>query len=340
MIGRTLRLVLPLAILCSGPAAWHIYPVAGYSSTAGFILGGLVGTRWSQGRFRTTASWSTRGEISLVPELHLSRTPVGLDAELRVEKRFDRRFYGYGNGGDPDAYAEYDTEFQHLSLLAGLDVLDGTDLSLGGVLRHSTVYRRESDSLWRTSPTEHYGSEWTAGPALEARRRFDSPLPGYVYLSLLHQEGGDVSYSRAGGGAALFAALSETTVLGVHGNLSRHFGTSRTPFWFGQYLGYDQGLRGYDDNRFSGNVFVVGNLELRQLVYRMGRGRRSMGVGLVGFLDAGQVADGLSGLRMDELHFDAGLGGRLYLPGGVVMVADFAFSPEGFKVATGFDEQF
>jgi hypothetical protein len=337
---KALRVAVLLAILCSGATAWHVYPVAGYSSTAGFVLGGLVGTRWSRGSFRTTASWSTKGEISLVPELLLAGTPIGLDAELRIEKRFDRRFYGYGNGGDPDVYAEYDTEFQDLSLLARLDLLPRTDLSVGGVVRHSTVYGREDDSLWSTSPTERYGSEWTAGPALKARRPFQSPVPGYVYLSLLHQEGRRASYSVAGGGAALFFPISGSTAIRVHGNLSRHFGTSGTPFWFQQYLGYDQGLRGYDDNRFSGNVLLVANLELRQLVWRVGRGRRSMGVGLVGFVDAGETAGDISGLHLDGLHYDAGVGGRLYLPGGVVMVADFAFSPEGFKMATGFDEQF
>lgn len=89
-------------------------------------------------------------------------------------------------------------------------------------------------------------------------------------------------------------------------------------------LGGEQGLRGYQVGAFTGDSFVLGNLELRT----MSRELWFMRVGGIAFWDVGHAADALSDF---VLHNDVGIGLRVLAPqtGESIYRLDWAYPFQG-----------
>lgn len=283
----------------------------------------------------------TRGSIWMGPEILF---PLGTSlGHVKLEYLVDREtsFYGWGNNGDDQVNASYDREMQSLKAECLLNPLEGTILSAGVGLRHSSVYGRETDTLWETSPSSGYQSLWSAGPFLELTWMFPSLVEGYASVDLEHQIGRDFSYSGAGGDVVVFVPLGPATLSALHLGTRKHFGVSDTPFPYLPTLGGNTGLRGYRDRRFGGAWTYLANVELRQRIFTLALDEdNSIGFGLVLFGDAGQVADELDGIAWDRFHLDGGIGARIIIPGGGTLRADFAFSPEGLGIQMALGELF
>jgi len=318
-----------------------IAPIAGYSGAVGFLGGAQVSVAWPTTVLSGEASASTAGAVTFGPRLVMQRRRLGLDASLLYEKQLDLDYYGRGNAGDPDTSAGYDSEQQEAR--AVLTWRPGSGLTLGGglVARHSTTFDREDSPLWQSSPTALTGSRFSAGPLLRAEWFGRALLPLRASGELLHQEGADVSYSRARLQLAAYLPLGPTTVLAGRGRIDRHFGTASTPFRHQLFLGSETGLRGYLDGRFSGDYALLCSAELRQEVASLeAPGGLALSLGLVGFGDLGQVAETPEGLAADRFHASGGVGMRLLLPGEMILGFDGGFSPEGFVLSTGFGHTF
>jgi len=126
-----------------------------------------------------------------------------------------------------------------------------------------------------------------------------------------------------------FKKLAKGLVLGVfaRGGYAYHFGdTHELPiverFFLGgrsSVRGYDQdtlGPKGSDGNPTGGNYFVMGSIELRTSL--------GMGIGIVPFVDAGNVWANARDMSLSDLKYTAGLGLRYKTPVGPLRV-DYGF---------------
>ncbi len=339
-------LIVILLLTAAAPGfCWRVFPLVSYSSTNGFLFGGVASHNmmppFRPFAFSTMAYMYTGGSLYAGPELLFPAGPgmVRIRAEYSVNK--SKKFYGWGNGGDGDVYAEYESENQELSCSYNYTPSFSLMLTGGGRLLHSTAYGRQDSPLWSSSPSEAYGSIWTAGPYVHLRAAFPSFLEGYTSLDLDHQFGGDHSYSKAELALACFTPITPYSIPALRLGISRHFSSASTPFQLLPSLGGSEGLRGYSDGRFRGDWSVLANLEFRQRIFSLRLDEEvSMDFGIVAFGDAGQTADDLSELRWDGFHLDAGLGARVGIPGGATLRADFALSPEGLGIQIGLGQLF
>lgn len=332
-----------LLLSTSSLSAWEVFPLISYGSESGFLFGGNLTHNmtapYSPFGFNCMAYYCTKGALRASPELlfPLSDGILRLTLDYRVSK--DRNYYGSGNEGNVDTCTSYHQELQTAEIIFEYP-LDGITVSAGLKTNHSSVYDREADSLWNSSPTDMYGSLWSTGPVIEGTYTFPASLGGYADIYYIRQFGNGIGYSDLRSRIAIIHPVSETTTPAFCITLSNHFNSDNTPFPFLGKLGGTQGLRGYANDRFYGDLSVLLNLELRQWVYSIGEGDGTFKFGFAAFGDAGQVADEFKELRWDRLHYDAGIGLRLGIPGGSVLRADFAYSDEGLGIQMEFGELF
>jgi len=114
-----------------------------------------------------------------------------------------------------------------------------------------------------------------------------------------------------------------TLALSLRGGVAYGFGgTDELPlverFFLGgrsTVRGYEQdtlGPKGADNNPTGGNAFLMGNLELRTAVGK--------GIGIVPFLDAGNVWVKPADFRISDIRYTAGLGLRYETPVGPLRI--------------------
>ena len=341
--GKTILLALILLMSVSS-LAWEVFPLISYGSESGFLFGGNLTHNmtapYNPFGFNCMAYYCTKGAMRATPELFI---PGGdglwrLTLDYRISK--DRNFYGSGNVGSADTCTNYHQELQSAEVIYEFPSFDNIIISAGVQVNHSSIYDREVDSLWNSSPTDMYGSLWSTGPVIEAEYTYPALVEGYTDIHYIRQFGDGIEWSNLRSRIAIIQPVSETTTPAFCITLNNHFNSDKTPFPFLGKLGGTQGLRGFTDDRFYGEISVLLNLELRQWVYATGEGSDAFKFGFAAFGDAGQVADEFSELRWDRLHYDAGIGIRLGIPGGSVLRADFAYSDEGLGIQMEFGELF
>jgi hypothetical protein len=332
-----------LSVPCTA-GTWSILPVLGYSSSSGVQIGGLLAnlhrSHGSARVFSVMAWYGTKGAFVAEPDLRFF-SPGGIwTVGGAYRKRIDSKWYGWGNGGDDDSLALYDMEQQLLYGSWEKPLGGGFALTSRVEVRHSVCYRFEENPLFDSSPSDETGSLWTAGPQVDLTFSTYGPVRTTLGVGGSWQTG-DVSYGSADCSASMIAELDDMTETGLNLQLSRHFDTESTPFAFLPSLGGGDGLRGYAGDRFRGDWIMLSNLELRRKIFRFTDDEnRELAIGAVLFGDAGQVGDSLGDFRWDRFHLDAGIGLRMYMPGGAALRADIGFSGEGFAVNTGFSELF
>lgn len=346
MILRTKTIIILSVLLCTLPLhAWKLFPLLSYSTSSGFLIGTVVNHNmlppFKPFGFSSMAYVYTDGSIFVEPKLLF---PAGsgimtLSANFRVRK--NAKFFGWGNEGDNEFYTTYYAEKHDVSGSWTFSPLSGLVMSGGLLCRHSTVYNMSDDPLWDQSPTDEYGSIWTAGPSVNGKWSFPVLMNGYISAGYDLQMGSGISYSSSECALAVFTPIGSSTTPAFRMKVERHIGTPSTPFPFLPSLGGSSGLRGFNDARFGGNWALIGNLELRQRIISFPIDENnSMDLSLVLFGDAGQVADHLDEFVWNQFNLDAGLGARITLPGGGSLRADFAMSPEGLGIQMGIGELF
>ena len=337
--------LLLLLVLTAPGAAWRVFPLVSYSTSSGVLLGGVLTHNavppFRPFAFTSMAYYYTGGSLYAGPELLVpaGNALLGLRVDWSVDR--EKKLYGWGNGGDPDSFATADIEVQEITASCACSPAGGLALRGGLLARHSVVYDRSADDLWGSYPSSRFGSTWSAGPWLDA---VWSP-PALPWASIA--AGGEVQAADGGGGAELDLALSAAVPLGSSTEPAariravRHFDSASTAFPFLPSLGGDRGLRGYADGRFGGDWTILANLEIRQRLATLRLDDDyAMTFGIVLFGDAGQAADSLAGSRWDRFHLDGGLGARIGIPGGGILRADFALSPDGLGIQMGLGQLF
>ncbi len=326
-------------------AAWNFVPLLSYGSGSGLLAGVVINHNtvppYEPFAFSTLSYVCMNGSMSLEPRFMVpwKRGILNLGAGYSTHK--GEKFFGWGNDGSDETYAEYTSETAEISGSFTFEPMDDLTIEAGGTVLHSTVYDREPDTLWASSPSDEYPSTWTAGPTLRCKWNHSRFPSGYLLGEFSHQAGNGPSYSRASVSAAVFIPAGVSTLPCLRVKLGVHDGTSSTPFPFLPSLGGSSGLRGYDDARFTGNWNILTNLELRQGIFSIPVSEKErLSFALVLFGDAGRVADEPGDLTMNGFHLDGGIGARVHLPGGGTLRADFAMSPEGLGIQMALGELF
>lgn len=320
-------------------AGWAALPLVSYSSGSGFLYGGRfeAGTGGeSPGAFSLMAYGTTRGGQF---ESFGARLPAGGNSWYFTgshDQRLGRDFYGWGNSGDPDSSLEYDRE-RDVIALGRTQAFGPLEVRLGAEVRHSSAYGFEEGDLWSGLPCLVASSEWTAGPSVEVSSS-SCPIPVWEDLRARFdwQGGGGADYWRAGLERVAYLPIRGGTLLALRYDIAYHHGADATPLPFLPFLGPDQLLRGYADDRFSGPWISVVNIELRRPLFDLAvdpaTGQPLATVGAALFGDAGQASESLDGMRWDRWHPDAGLGFSLTVNGIAVRLDLTALSPEGFHI--------
>jgi len=324
--------------------AWRIFPILSYGSGSGVLFGGIVNHNmvppFSPVAFSTMAYMCADGSAFAEPQVLFPAGSGIVRFNVNYSVDHESQFFGWGNDGDDEQYENYDAEIQEIAGSYNFSPMSHVILTGGLLYRHSTAYNRSGYFLWQLSPSEEYRSRWTGGPFIEGDFIIPVLLSGYISAGYGLQFGGE-TYSDADCAMSVFTPIGTSTTPAFRMKISRHLGTSSTPFCFLPSMGGSSGLRGYSDARFGGNWSLLGNLELRQRIFTVAIDENNeIGLSLVLFGDAGQVADHLDECRWNRFHLDGGIGARFSLPGGGVLRADFALSPEGLGIQMGLGELF
>lgn len=320
-------------------AGWAALPLVSYSSGSGLLYGGsfeAVTGGTSPGAISLMGYGTTRGGQYESVGIRLPDGPDGWYLTGSHDQRLGRDFYGWGNSGDPDSSLEYDRERDAIAL-GRIQTFGPVEVRLGAEVRHSSAFGFEEGDLWSGLPGFVASSEWTAGPSVELELG-SCPIPVWedIRVRFDWQHGGGAEYWNAGVERVAYLPIEGVALIALRYDLSHHHGADATPIPFLPFLGPDQLLRGYADDRFSGPWITVANLELRRpladLAVDPATGQPLATVGAALFGDAGQASEGLDGMRWDRWHPDAGVGFSLTVNGMAVRLDLTALSPEGFHM--------
>jgi len=344
-----LALLLPLLMANAQVRAFSLFPILGYSSSTGFIIGGtaaepiLTPDSVQTGIYTLGMLYGTTGMVSVRAD-GVRALPTGSrQCSLEYRRLMERDWFGWGNNTHPDTTAEMDYEKQSLTILFGRAVGRGLLLHAGVSVRHSSVYRRQESMLWDRTPSTEFGSTWTLGPdvgvtlnrGLPGGPRYSAGLTGAFQT-------GDVTYGSITGRLSGWLPAPGGIEVGASLKASRHYGADRTPAPYAPCIGEAQGFRGYSDFRFTGPVWLLGSAEARKMLisFDVPLFDSPWQAGLAVFADAGQVAESFSGLCMKRYHFDSGVGLRLLTHDNLMLNIDGAWGDEGLMVGAGIQHPF
>lgn len=337
---RNLMRLLLLSLLASSAAAdVAVLPLVSYSSGSGLLYGANAHAVFDGnpgGEFSVMAYGTARGGQY---ESFAARIPGGESTWYLTgehEQKLGHDFFGWGNWGDPDSSLEYDRETDVISI-GRTQTFGPFEARVGAEARHSSVFDREEGELWNGLPGGSISMRWTAGPSVEFRTR-SCPIPVWEDLRARFdwQRGGGADYWTTELERVAYLPIRGGTLLALRYDIAYHHGVENTALPFLPFLGPDQLLRGYADDRFSGPWTSVANLEVRRPLFSFLPDPLTMRplviVGAALFADAGQASESPGGFRWDRWHPDAGIGLSLAVEGIAVRLDLTALSPEGFHI--------
>lgn len=336
--------LIALALVAAAAGAVTALPILGYSSSTGFLIGGFIVTALEQSppgsSLSVDAYYGTAGVIKFQPALNLVTGNGLLQSSLECRKIIDKNWFGWGNETDPDSSAEMDYEMYDLLAEYSMPLSENVFLTGGVDARFSTVFNREESPLWDRMPGQEFGETFTAGLSGGITAVFPAPLSGNFLLEArgFFQEG-DASYSGLTGRARMQTSPWKNGSLAMAGRIHRHFNIDQTPIPYTSGIGANVDFRGYSDNRFTGSVWTVAQIEAEQLLLRVRdeEGNTALTFKAALFAEAGRTAETFSSLTAENIHTDFGGGIRIGASDQAQMRIDAAWGDEGMVLSTGFN---
>lgn len=336
-------------LLLSAAVSAHavtVLPTLGYSSSTGFLLGGYLVSPSGAPGFTTIsldAYYGTAGVLKFQPSFSRMAGRGMVNASVEQRKMLEKSWYGWGNETLPDSAASMDLETTEAIVEYAVGSGEGLGFTLGLTVRHSSVFNRQESHLWDRLPGQVHGSTWTGGPRAGITALL--PVSPAAHLTAgadaLFQEG-DVSYGGVTGRLTLntFPWKGGEAALGTR--FHRHFNTSKTPVPFVPGIGAQNDFRCYDDHRFTGALWAIAQMEVRQLLLTLDRGEENPPLTLTAavFAEAGETADSWNELSINGLHTGAGCGFRLGVGSGALMRIDAGWGDQGMILTSGFRNAF
>lgn len=339
------KTVLTLLLVVTMASGFSALPTLGYSASSGFIFGGylLFPFRDATGHMSVNTYYGTAGVIKFQPGI-VKNFDIGLlVSTLDYRKVIEKECFGWGNATDPDTFALMD--FEKANLVVDLTIPAGDRLFFTGGLdvRHSSIFNREENILWERLPGDVFGSTWTAG--LNGRIDYQVPVP-FNWNVLLSTRGffqaGDVSYGGVTGKIRGTVRPWTGGEIALGARAHRQFNIADTPVPYMSGIGQNENFRGYMDYRFTGPVWALYQLEVRNDLFTLGdvEAGKSLTIGVTAFAEAGEAAEEFEELSISRLHTDYGCGLNVKLNPSAQMRIDAAWSDEGMLVQSAFGLSF
>ena len=249
-------------------------------------------------------------------------------------------FFGFGNETDYsvplDDAGFYDIGQEQYSLITDLQVPQISDFRLyfGARASHTRTNLERSPLLDSLRP---YGVDPTTLAALRTGMVFDSrnytriPTRGFYitaegeFFPHILDNRSQFATGRIDARTYLSAYLLRPVTLALRALGQKVIG-DEYPYFEAAYLGGSRSLRGYEGERFAGDMTLSGSAELRLSLFNYKLIARST-FGLLGFIDAGRAY--LDGETSDTWHY--GYGGGIFLAFGTnrLVTLSTARSAEG-----------
>ena len=343
------------------PRDWggRTLPIFGslYSSDLGVVIG--TGVRLERYGFRKTPFSSAfditgaysvskvTGRVAVAGRFNRANSPIFTTFRLRYSGLDVLDFYGFGNdtpsGGS--RFHEVDHEAASFETAVGVSGGSGHELTVGLIASRSST-SENSGRFFRDLRDTLYGAVnfWQAGAT--ASVAFEPPVDHNESANRLRVEVRGATFpevfdvvtpfTKAGGGISAVLAPSVSSPISVALRVGgQKLWGDAFPWSEAAFLGGATTVRGFDQERFSGDSSLFGSGELR---LRLGDARVlvPVDIGIFGFADAGRVY--LDGAPPGGWHTSVG-GGIWLIPitQPYMLRAGFGVSDEGTKiyVATG-----
>lgn len=317
-----------------------ISPILGYNPTYGMMFGLAVFRGDTEPpvnnldtRLYTTLKKSHALEASYTA---WSRNNTFFRVETEISSYYDS-YFGEGNDTDPSAETQIDKYF--LKLVPSYWYRWTREFS-GGVyseLRYRSERAIDGDSTRRLFDDEftpvfgvaiHYD---TRDHQLNSKSGSLIGVRTDVGPGLLSTRVGAENFIRLEAEGRQFFSLTDNLVLGTRGLIGMSAGDSG--YLYRYSLGGTTVFRGFRENRFRGQYYYLGQLELRFQANKW--------VGLVGFTGLGDTADRNPG-DFGTPRFVKGVGLRIGLPPDFVAMArlDFGWADDESTFSMNFNQAF
>ena len=344
-----------------------VFPSANTGFNYGFKAN-LVDYRRMPYRYKATVYWvkSTEGRYSYTVRLKVPRisgTGFGVRLQATSSKDIRARYYGLSNDSvnnedffrDPEHADFIDENYYHyvlslprfiFSLLR--HIYGPVSMSVGFGLEQTDVDPRGSRSFYEDEERGDLIIDGVTG-FLSATVDYDSrddptiPKTGTFHewsyetsrnsvLGLFFEE---IDFQRYTFTDARYFPLSVRLNL-AHRTIFEALKGSVPLYAYGEIggsrrkkgLGGNDSLRGFDRQRFTDNIRLFTNTELRYQLQKTRAFRQYLEWNAAVFIDAGEVAPGVADLAVGELRWTGGFGLRLYWNSDFVIRSDVAFSSE------------
>lgn len=340
------RTIIALVLISAAAGAVTALPALGYSSASGLMLGGffLFPLESSPGsQFTIDTYYGTAGVIKFQPGLFMVLDNGVLGSTLEYRKVLEKDWYGWGNNTDADSAVTMDFEKRNFVADFTFPALDNFYITAGLDVRQSTVFNREEGPLWDQLPGSVFASTWTAGLKCRVNFAAQAPLDGQLILGAEgFFQAGDVSYSGVTETAGVTVEPWNNGTVSAGARLHHQFGMENTPVPYYSGIGQNVNFRGYSDYRFTGPVWTLYQLEIKNRLITLHNfeGEHLLTISAAVFAEAGETAESWSRLSTGDLHTDIGAGVRFMLQPNAEMRIDAAWGDEGMMIQSGFDQPF
>ena len=287
--------------------------VAGFSLAANLLAFNLANTGTAVNLYAACSlGGSLFGNLSIFPPSPIPSTT----AELQLQfDNYPKRYFGMSNHSVPEDASLYECGAVQASLNLSSAILKSVKLESG----FTVDYRRIE-----ANPDLEGGLSVLArlGIARDTRDCAGEPwYGGYDALSAAFSHpylGSDWSFLLLGIDLRRYVSFLRHHVLAGRLLYRQSFG--ETPFYLRPDFGGNSIGRGFQPARFIGELGLYGQLEYRFPLWSI--------LGGTLFLDAGQVADGLSELSLDGWHLSGGAGLRMTFSERSILALDVGFNGE------------
>ena len=329
------------------PPPYGFTPTLGFGGRDGLTVGGSVfyndlfgtGRRVRVGGRIGLAQGDTYAIYGRFRDPGLFGSPFHFRFDTRYERDGEERFYERGNDTDEDERVLYAQRQFRIEAATVVPVYGPFSLDLDTEYKRVTILDGENDFF--PSDIAGFGTanllsaggdivfDFSRAGGLTTPRTYGGSvfILGYRY----GQDLGDrnFSYHRVKAEWRQFLPLP---VLAFDRRLALRLRYEKThphqddlvPFYELSTLGGPDDLRGYDNDRFRDEGYLLATVEYRYPVFDI--------LDAVVFYDTGQVFQRYNEIDPADFHHDVGAGLRVYGRGGVAGRLEAAYSPEGLRV--------
>jgi outer membrane protein assembly factor BamA len=337
---------------------WIFIPKIGYNADDGFIFGGglqlhkynfrEVPQEYKQELFLSYATRFGKGTIAYLGDFYSLVKDGRLNLIIGGTEQFITRYFGYGNETTFDSELEEDDFYEVDQRLITLfpTMFYGFTKNITGNIGLSYIQTKtslDSDTLLTGFRYGDYGIGTLnqlgihLGFEFEGRNNIEFPTNGY-FISLagsLFPAVFNISEPFYRSNFDLRGFFNHPSIswltLALRASGEKVWG--KYPFYAGATIGGIESIRGYNQDRFSGDAALFGQAEFRMFITNLNLILRSK-FGLNAFVESGKVW--VAGEDSKKWHPSYGLGFWLnYLDGTFIISSYVATSPERTTFAIG-----